>query len=35
MDVGRNKSETIEVKKTIKIGYPDQWKDYSKLEIKS
>jgi endothelin-converting enzyme/putative endopeptidase len=20
---------------TIKIGYPDQWKDYSKLEIKS
>jgi endothelin-converting enzyme/putative endopeptidase len=20
---------------TIKIGYPDQWRDYSKLEIKS
>jgi endothelin-converting enzyme/putative endopeptidase len=29
------KAETIEVKITIKIGYPDEWKDYSKLEIKS
>jgi endothelin-converting enzyme/putative endopeptidase len=37
LDVSREQNKTIEKlnKITIKIGYPDQWKDYSKLEIKS
>jgi endothelin-converting enzyme/putative endopeptidase len=37
LDVSRNKSERVEKlnKINIKIGYPDKWKDYSKLDIKS
>jgi endothelin-converting enzyme/putative endopeptidase len=37
LDVSRNKVKAVEKlnKISIKIGYPDKWKDYSKLDIKS
>jgi endothelin-converting enzyme/putative endopeptidase len=33
MSAETKKSHSLN-KITIKIGYPDEWKDYSKLEIK-